>query len=75
MLLGQELQCAESLYDVEVMSGFTFAVKMINLEGATVPTVAPPIPPPPSTFEFYLKDNKELELQEAAEKANKRTAV
>jgi hypothetical protein len=36
---------------------------MINLEGAVVPNVAPPVPPPPSTFDFVLKENKELELE------------
>lgn len=63
LLLGNKMETAETERAIDVLINSGICVRLMNLEGLTIPTEPLVVPPAPPNFNFYLRDNKEIEIQ------------
>ena len=54
-LLGHEMVSREARKDAETLHSMLLAVKLLDLEGVSLPTQPPSLPPPPPTYDFAYK--------------------
>jgi len=63
LLLGLEMETLETKRAIECLETSDICVRLMNLEGLELPSEPLEIPPPPSNFNFFFGDNKEIEVQ------------
>lgn len=63
LLLGLEMETLETKRAIECLETSDICVRLMNLEGLELPSEPLEIPPPPSNFNFFFRDNKEIEVQ------------
>ena len=57
------MECLETLDDLKTLVDTEMEVKLLDLEGVTIPSIAPNIPPPPPNFDFYYNNQEEMTNQ------------
>lgn len=73
--IGAKMECPETLDDIKVLVETEIEVKMLDLEGITIPSIAPVVPPPPSNYDFFYKDKEEMTNQAVTETRRKGIAL
>ena len=63
LLMGLEVESSDSFRAVEILVNAGTCVRLMNLEGISLPKKPLEVPPPPSHYNFFLRDNKEIEVQ------------
>ena len=63
LLMGNQLETPDTLRSIEVLVSAGTCVRLMNLEGLNIPTKPLDIPELPPNYQFYLGDNKEIEVQ------------
>lgn len=54
VLIGHQIEERESFQELQKMVEIEVQVKLLDLVGITIPETQPPIPPPPSSFDFVV---------------------
>lgn len=62
LLLGFEMETIETQSDMDVLCSADICVRLMNIEGIEIPDELE-IPPPPANYNFFMRDNKEMEMQ------------
>lgn len=73
--IGAKMECPETLDDIKVLVETEIEVKMLDLEGITIPSIAPVVPHPPSNYDFFYKDKDEMTNQAVTETRRKGIAL
>jgi len=58
--MGMDVENSETLDDLKVLVDTEIEVKLLDLEGVSIPSSAPAVPPPPPNYDFFFKDADEL---------------
>ncbi|KAL6072968.1 ELMO domain-containing protein 1 [Balamuthia mandrillaris] len=61
--IGHNIECNETLDDLKTLVDTEIEVCLLDLEGANIPSTPPPVPPPPSNYDFLAKDQSEMSNQ------------
>ena len=63
LLLGRDMETQETQRAIESLESSDICVRLMNLEGIELPTEPIAVPPPPNNFNFFFRDQKEIEVQ------------